>query len=408
MASGESEWGRSGPVVIAGTAGIMLSAVHSYSLGTMIGPLEREFGWSRSEISTGPLIVSLVAIVGAPLLGVAVDRFGPRRIALIGVPLFCAMLACFSLVTASVYSWWGLWAAMALCAMCVIPTLWTAPIAGAFSRHRGMALALALCGTSLCATVTPPLTSFLVQSVGWRSTYVGLATIYFLLVYPLVWLFLRNPGHRSAQGSADAPGHPVPLKGATLREGIRSPVFLKMAISLAAFSLALCALTTNAVPILIAQGLGASTAASIAGVIGLGSLAGRLGGGFLLDRVDAHRLSAASMMMPVLSVLILLAVPGSVTAALVAAAIMGLAAGTEVDACAYLAARHFGIRSFGALFGALNGILLFANGLAPLLSNLVYDATRSYGIFLWGCIPACSLAAVLLLFLGPYPDHEGA
>lgn len=53
----------------------------------------------------------------------------------------------------------------------------------------------------------------------------------------------------------------------------------------------------------------------------------------------------------------------------IACAVLGLSVGTEVDACAYLVARHFGMRSFGAMFGTINGLLLFTNGVAPLLSN---------------------------------------
>ena len=82
---------------------------------------------------------------------------------------------------------------------------------------------------------------------------------------------------------------------------------------------------------------------------------------------------------------------------------IALAIGTEVDCCAYLAARHFGLRSFGTLFGTLNGLMLFGNGIAPVLANHVYDVTKSYDSVLWFQIPACLGTAVLFLLLGPYP-----
>ncbi len=89
-----------------------------------------------------------------------------------------------------------------------------------------------------------------------------------------------------------------------------------------------------------------------------------------------------------------------------AAGIIGLSVGAEVDACAYLAARHFGLRNFGALFGAINGVMLFTNGLAPMIANYVYDVTRSYHIFLWSTLPLCSAAAILFLSIGAYPRQE--
>lgn len=200
--------------------------------------------------------------------------------------------------------------------------------------------------------------------------------------------------------------HAAPLlSGVTLREGMASPSFLKLASAVIVYSVALSAMTTNSVPILIAQGLDARGAAGIAGVIGIGSIIGRLSGDFLLDRLAANKVAAVSVLIPCISVLLLIAIPGSAQTAILASLILGLSVGTEVDACAYLAARHFGLRSFGALFGAINGLMLFANGLAPMLANLVYDVTRSYNIFLWAVIPACAIAALLFLSMGAYPEQ---
>ncbi len=407
-ATASQEWRQHWTVVMPCIAGIMLCAVHGYSLGVMIGPLEREFGWSRAEISTGPLLIALIALVGAPLVGSAVDRFGPRRIGLIGVLLFCSALALLSQATSNILSWWGLWLLLGLPAMAVIPTVWTAAITSLFKTSRGAALAISLSGTSLCAALTPPLTNYLVEHFGWRGAYIGLACIFAALVFPLAWLFFRGAIDRARETrtTAGEPQAATTLPGMTRREGMRSPAFIKMAAAIVVHSIALCALTTNAVPILIAQGLTTDSAASVAGLIGLGSLVGRLSGGFLLDRFNAGRIAAASVIAPIISVLILLGTPGSVTGAICAAVIVGLSVGAEVDACAYLAARHFGLRSFGALFGAINGVMLFSNGLAPMIANHVYDVTKSYNIFLWATLPLCATAAVLFLSMGSYPDHE--
>jgi predicted MFS family arabinose efflux permease len=402
-----SEWRQHWTVLVPCLAGIMLCAVHGYSLGVMIGPLEREFGWSRAEISTGPLIVAMTALIGAPLIGRGVDRFGPRRIGLIGILFFCTMLGSLSLATSNILSWLGLWALLAVSAMFVIPTVWTAAVTSLFVANRGFALALTLCGTSLCAMLTPLLTNGLVQAYGWRGAYVGLALIYAVLVFPPAWLLFRTPLDVRRAPAVDGRAVEAPLlSGFTVRAGLASPAFLKLAAAVIVYSLALCALTTNAVPVLMGQGLTAQAAAGVAGLIGIGSLVGRLGGGLLLDRIAANRIAAASVLIPVISVLLLLAFPGSMRAAIAASLIFGLSAGTEVDACAYLAARHFGLRSFGTLFGAINGLLLFANGLAPMIANAIYDATRSYDIFLWAVIPACIAASLLFLAMGAYPDHE--
>ena len=125
-------------------AGITLCSVHGYSLGVMIVPLEQEFGWTRAEISGGMFIISLIALFAAPMSGFATDRFGPRRIALFGIPLFGGCLALLSMATANIASWWGLWALLAVGNMFLLPTVWTKAINGRFDANRGIALAIAL------------------------------------------------------------------------------------------------------------------------------------------------------------------------------------------------------------------------------------------------------------------------
>lgn len=379
--------------------GIMLCSLHGYSLGVMIPRLEQEFGWPRAQISAGMLIISVIALFAAPMVGLAVDRLGPRRIALFGIPFFCTTLAALSAASANIVTWWGLWVLLAIGNMFVLPTIWTQAINGYFDRARGKALAIALCGTGLSAAFVPSLTNWLAENYGWRQAYIGLALIGAALTLPPA-LLLFHPRRAAAPGDAGASA--LVGRGVSVREGLRMPSFLKLAGATILYSVALCALTTNAVPVLLSRGMTAAEAAGLAGLLGLGSVTGRLAGGFLLDRFDAAKVAAVSVVMPVVAVLILLFLPGDMAAG-VACLIVGLSVGTEVDCCAYLAARHFGLKSFGTLFGAMNGAMLFGNGLAPVMANYVYDVTRSYGPVLWFQIPACLITALLFLWLGPYP-----
>ena len=386
--------------------GIMLCSLHGYSLGVMIPALETEFGWLRAQISGGMMIVAMIALFGAPLAGIAVDRFGSRRIALAGILVFSAALALLSTATSDVRTWWLLWALLALGNMMILPTVWAKAINGRFDRNRGAALALALCGTGIAAAFAPSLTQWLVAQYGWRHAYVVLALLGAGITFPIAW-FLFHPLDRGAVVAEQAGPAPV-LTGYTVREGLRTPSFYKLAFAIWLFSVSICALTTNAFPVLLAQGLTPQVAAATAGLMGIGSIGGRLLGGVLLDRFAAGKVGAASVCFPCVTVLLLLAFPGSALAAGLACLILGLAIGTEVDCCAYLAGRHLGLKSFGALFGTMNGLMLFGNGIAPVLANHIYDLTKSYHIVLWAQIPACLATAVLFLMLGKYPDFGGA
>lgn len=395
------EWRRHGAVLIPSVAGISLVAVHGYSLGVMMVPLEREFGWSRAEISGGTMIIAFVSLLLSPLAGLAIDRLGPRPIAIFGVIAYSGLLALFATTSADIGSWWLRWGLLGLASTLIMPTVWTAAVNSRFVVHRGKALAIALLGTGLSATFVPALASTLIDRFGWRGAYVALATIIGAAVLLLVLLFFRAAGEGRA---AKVGALPVSQPGMTAREGFRSAAFRKLALGVFVFGVTCLALTVNAVPLLQARGLDRDVAVEVAGLLGIGSILGRLAGGFLLDRFDAGRVAAVSVAAPILSIVMLLLMPGSDLAAGAAMLLLGLALGTEVDACSYLSARHFGMRAFGSLFGTINGVVVFGTGIAPVVANHIYDLTGSYDPVLWATMPLCALAALLFLTLGPYPE----
>src|SRR5687768_2756992 len=105
-----SEWRQHWPLLLPCIVGIMLASVQGYTIGVMIGPIEQEFGWTRAQIASGSFIIACIALVTAPLMGIGVDRLGPRRIALVGVVLYCAALAFVATTSSNILSWWLRWA----------------------------------------------------------------------------------------------------------------------------------------------------------------------------------------------------------------------------------------------------------------------------------------------------------
>jgi len=72
----------------SGVASVLL-----YSSGLLIQPVAREIGWSITQVSSGMLIMSVIGMMLSPLVGVAIDRYGSRAIAMPGTVLFCVALA---------------------------------------------------------------------------------------------------------------------------------------------------------------------------------------------------------------------------------------------------------------------------------------------------------------------------
>jgi predicted MFS family arabinose efflux permease len=281
--------------------------------------------------------------------------------------------------------------------------VWTSAVSSFFTVSRGLALAVTLCGTSLASFLCPVLGSYLISAYGWRTAYVGLAVFFAVLVVPALFLFFSSA--RDEHGQAAPAAAPTPdLPGLSPRDGLRSFRFARLLVAAACMALAAVTCVTSLVPILVWSGESRAVAAGIAGAAGLSTIVGRLTAGWLIDRVSGNLVAAVSVSLPISAFLMLLFVPGSAAAATVAALILGLSLGAELDTVAYLTTRHFGLRSFGLLFGVIGAALNLAIALGPFLASLVYDATRSYAPVLWAFIPVAALGALLFSTLGPYPE----
>ncbi len=409
--SARLEWRRHWKVVVPCFIGIMLISLHGHSLGVMIRPLEEEFGWPRAQISAGFLFISVLALLVGPIVGGFVDRMGPRRIGLYGLLIYCATLSMLSLANSSIWSWWGLWLVLAMGSMTILPVVWIALLNGYFFTSRGLAMAIALSGTGMGAAVWPIITNTLVDEFGWRTAYVMLAVVAVAVSFPIAFFLFREAPPREAsvspsgdrsQGSVQ-PGAPLAdLAMPEAGEQIRSARFIKLAAASIIFAVASCALTNNIVPVLIGEGLTPGKAAATAGLLGVGSIIGRVVGGYLLDRLDGNKVAAFSVLLPLIPTTILLSTEQSHLWAGIACLVMGFSVGTELDCCAYLATRHFGTCNFGRLFGLINGLLLFGAGVAPTTANYVYDVTHTYDLVLVGLIPLFLITAILFLAMGNY------
>lgn len=394
------EWRRYGGNLPPAVLGMMLVAVHPYALGVMIGPLEREFGWSRAEISAGPLVTSIVALALALYGGKAVDYLGPRKVALVGVPFYAVALALISTAGPSLLSWLMLYALLAVALICVYPSVWTAAIAQRFAKNRGLALAFVLSGTGIASAIVPYLGANLIEAYGWRGAYIGMGAASFIIVFPLVvLLFARDkpPELRADRKLAEI--RPAATKGDVL-----SPKFARLAIGGVIYSLGATGLGINAVPILMGEGFTLIAAAEVAGLVGIGTITGRIVGGFLLDRIDGRFVAMGCGIGALAAAVIFLATDQSTLAASIACLMLGLTAGAEYDACAYLTTRHFSPRHFAALFGLLGGMLGFTSGVAPFFANTLYEMFGNYDAMLWSIIPLFAVSSVMFLSLGRYPE----
>ncbi len=402
---GTSIW-KDFPFILAAALGFSVASIHFYSFGLFMKPLQAEFGWSRSQISGALMIVSTLGVLGAPFIGMLIDRWGSRRVGLPGVVAYTTAFALLAVAGPSIWSFWIGFLFLAMSILAITATVWTRAIAAHFDvRQRGMAIALALCGSSLGMLVAPLVADHLISTYGWRTGYVGLSLLFAGMALPMIWFFFKD----GPTPQPEAPGEPAaPSAGRDIspRQAFRSLRFWNLVVASAIASLSVLALVTHLVPLITDAGIETSVAAGAAATIGITSTIGRLFEGFLLDRFKGPAIGAISLMVPSLACLLILFVPPSTGWAFAIALILGAAVGAEVNIFAYFTSRYFGVRHFGVLFGIVYSMVILGGGLGPLMAGTIFDRTGSYELVAWIVLPLCAACTLLVLTLGPYPEQR--
>jgi predicted MFS family arabinose efflux permease len=398
------EWAASWPVPVVSAVGMGVSLLPLYSLGALIPSIQHATHWTRAQISFGPTLLSIGAVLLAPMVGRAIDRFGSRRVALPGLALFCLAVAGVSLSSGDVASWWLAWAVMAVADVAIKTTVWTTAVVSLFERTRGLAIGVALSGTGIASTCLPYLATVLQEAVGWRGTYAVLAAGAAALSLPLVGLWFYDAGDQRRR-NADRRER-AEVSGMSLGAALRSRRFLQLALVCLLSSTCSIGLIVHYVPILKDNGMTPRLAAEVAGVIGISTMVGRLAGGWLLDRFSARLIGFAACALSAVACPILMA-GHSLVGAIAAAALIGGSGGSEIGVIAYLVPRHFGLRHFGTLFSVMSALLTVGAGLGPWLAGYSFDRFGNYHQALLIAGPLFAICAVLLATLGaPSPAAE--
>jgi MFS family permease len=386
-------------------AGCGITSIPFYTHGVFVLPIAAEMGWTRGATQFAFTLLMLSAIVCAPLMGMLLDRFGARRVGLVSIPLLGLTFAGLSLATPQIWTYYAAWLVMAVLAAGTLPVTWTRAVTTWFDEKRGLALGITMSGTGIAATIAPVVAAALIANYGWQDAYRALGLIIVLIGLPVVALWFREASQADLRGST-----PRVLSGITLREAARLPRFWILALSLLFVSTGIAGVISNLVPLLIDRGFDGPVAARYAGLIGIAVIFGRLVTGYLIDRIWAPLIAAIFLSAPAVACLLLAS--GSPVEFWIglAAFLIGFAAGAELDLIAYLTSRYFGLKYYGAIYGAQFAFFAMGAGLGPPMFGFVFDFTASYTPILLVSAVLFFVGGMILLLMGPYPgdDREGA
>lgn len=403
-----NEWKTHWPLVLAAAIGFSFFSVMMASTGLFFEPLTREFGWSRTVLSSGPSISSILTAILGPFLGALIDRFGSRKVVLPGLVLTIFSIASFGLANGSEVQWLVLWVVFGIVAVSIKSTAWTAAVLGVFRNSSGLALGLTLSGTAVSQIVLPPLGNWLIEQFGWRLAFVilGLGWGGVTFVLCIFFLFDAHDRRGSAHRHETEGSEPETLPGLTSREALRDPALWRIGVSNFVVMALTMGLTIHLFPILTEAGIDRSTAALLTSLSGVAAIVGKLVTGWLLDRLSPNWVGGITLAAAALAFLLLVQGIRSPALIVVAMLVNGYAAGTKTQITGLMTARYGGMRNFGKIYGVMSALMALAAGLGPTLAGVTYDKFGGYSPFLIAGALGCLLGGMLMVTLPPYPEWE--
>lgn len=404
-----TEWKAGWTLVLAASVGFSFFSVMLGAMGLFIEPLSNEFGWSRTLVSSGVSVATITTALLSPVIGILLDRFGTRRVALPGVVLTIATITAFSLTNGSPTQWIALWVVFGITSSMIKSTPWTTAVVGVFEKSRGLALGLTLSGTAVAAAVIPPLGNWLIEQFGWRAAYVWLAFGWGGITLILCLLFFfdvhdREAKRRAKEGAEKTKKAIVDLPGLAVPQAIRNSALWRLAISNFIVMLLTIGLAFHLFPILTEAGVSRTNAAWLLSLGGVAGIVGKLVSGVLLDRFRPNWIGGLTLGAAGLAFVLLMQGISSPVLIVIAMLVNGYAAGTKTQIVGFLTAGYAGMKNFGLIYGTMSALLALASGLGPTVAGAVYDLTGGYEPFLVAGAIGCFLGGVIMLTLPRYPD----
>ncbi|NES27005.1 MFS transporter [Micromonospora terminaliae] len=405
QAGGHHTHGRRIVAALAITTTIGYGSLY-YAYAVLLRPIAATLGVSATAV-TGALTASVLAgaLMAIPV-GRWLDHHGGRALMTVGSITATVLLIAWS----QVQTVWQLFAVMigigVTGAMVLYEPAFAVIVTWFTPERRAPALLAVTIVAGFASTIFMPLTGFLDAHLGWRSTLLVMAAIYGVVTVPLHALTIRKPPAR--------PGAlPVPpgrlnnrQRASVARAAMRDTRFWILAGTFTAHGAATSTMTVHILGYLASRGHPATFAASIAGLLGVLSVTGRLVLTVARRRLAVTTIVAAVFATQAVAVLAMPALAGTPIGAIITVTGFGLGFGIASLATPALLADRYGTAAYATIAGRLTAPITTAKAAAPLVAATVL-AHDGYNVLLGVVACACFLAAGGMMIKRGSGTHTG-
>ena len=352
-------------------SGGLIIGLNTYSFGLFIEPLEKEFGWTREEISLG-YSISFVSSLFAPIIGKFVDLKG-TKIFLVGSLFLISFGFIFRPLMTNLNHWILLnslvfagYPGTLLLASGILMQVW-------FPKSRGRMVALATSGHNAGGLVIPLITLIVLSSFNWKFAYAFFGGIILIIAIFSLFFVRNSPDKKNITLDND-----VKKVGIDFISAIKTKkfIFLTLGITFAMF-------TYNGVmpqmaPHLQSEGLSLIAATIAMSYIGAMGIMSKLVFGRLSEKYSSIFMTCISVFLQAIGLAVILLSFGNIIGIWTGVIIFGIGFGGLGALITLNITECFGMKSLGSLYGMLSFLGIWASILAPWMMGRIYDSTSSY------------------------------
>jgi MFS family permease len=359
----------------------------------------QELGWTRQQVTSGNAYSKVaVAIAFGFLAGRLVDRFGPRRLMLVGIVMAGgALIGLASVTTMAAFYFFYCFNALGYVFGGPLPN--QVLLSRWFDRARGRAMGIAYVGIGLGGAIVPLLAYSLTQQFGWRGALQILGVVMIAVALPAAYFVKEPPAPSEVEGRRA----PEPAGGAEKGSDLagifsRAPFYLLAIGSMASIGAVGGTVQNLALYLSLDRKLAQPQVDGILSLVLVGSLIGRLGMGWLADRWPRKWVMLLIYLIVACAIPPLFFAPS--TASLSAAALLfGVGLGGDYMIIPLMAADLFGLAVMGRVMGVVLTADSVAESLVPMLVAGIRDRTGSYEGGFLVLLALASIGALAVSFL---------
>lgn len=355
-----------------------------------IAPISKEMGWSLGAISLALTFRLLVSGLTAPLIGLIIDRFGPRWLGLLaGLAAGASLIGLFY-----IQQLWLLYVLFAISGAVGLGggpggnLLTSVPVAKWFTLKRGRATSIATTGMAMGTVMSIPAGQWMIQTIGWREAWVVFGVLVTFIIIPLSLLFLRGaPSDLGLEPDGLAEPRLEPLSAGndvnqvteletdwTAREAMRHPVSWLILTALAVGGFALTGTLLHRVAYWEGTGMSPSLVAFGIAMDPLTVIPSIIIFGFIGERAKTRYLGLFGGLGFSLSMLPMIFSTGQPYTIIAHSMIWAIGAGAYITANNLIWPNYFGRRFLGSIRGIVFPVQVAATAMGPPVYGFLLDA----------------------------------